>query len=312
MSPGPASVVLLGPRPGRDELSDATAGADRGSRVALVTAGWQEWEEDDGRLRDGLPGGTVNLRLYGRAERIWEEDPELAEGHHELQREVRLLRRAYNVRLAHAMDAWIQLQGIHGDGGVLRREREAALEAVRVLDCHHARRLTELRDAFYRRFDPLMRPVVARQRDEVAAILDGTGVVVVAGGHVPVLLNRLRLFGVDRLLEGKTVVATGGGAMAMARHVVLFHDSPPWGPGHAEMGEVGLGLCPGVVPLPDASVRLRLDDPGRVSRMALRFAPETCLLLDPGSRAEWDGCWHPLGSRRLDPAGWPAVWEGAA
>jgi len=280
--------------------------------VALITAGWQEWEEDDARLRDGLGAGAFNLRLYGRAEVIWREDPELADGHRRLQTDVRLLRRAYNVRLAHAMDAWIELQEAPGEGDVLDAERASALAAVQELDRHHARRLGELREAFYRRFDPLMRAAVGRQRDEVAQALSGVSVVVVAGGHVPSLLNRLRLFGVDQLLEGKTVVAAGGGAMALARNVVLFHDSPPWGPGHAEMGEVGLGLYPGVVALPDGGSRLRLDDPGRVSRMARRFAPDACVLLDPGTRVEWDGRWHPHGARRLGDHGSAQVWEGAA
>ncbi|MEJ2540224.1 MAG: hypothetical protein P8188_09665, partial [Gemmatimonadota bacterium] len=133
--------------------------------------------------------------------------------------------------------------------------------------------------------------------------------------HVPVLLNRLRLFGVDQLLGGRSVVASAGGAMALSDRVVLFHDSPPWGPGHAEVGEVGMGLYPDVVALPDPSVRLSLDDPGRVSRMALRFAPETCVLLEPGTRVEWDAAaavWKPHGARRLTAVGTPASWEVAA
>lgn len=312
MTPRPARVVLLGPQREDPDVGRVVAALGAPGPVALVTAGWQEWEEDDAHVRDTLGPGAFNLRLWGRADQVWREDPELAAGHGALQEDVRLLRRAYNVRLAAAMDAWINLVGLPGDARVLETEREAALGTVRELDRHHASRLGEVRADFYRRFDPLMRASVARQRDQIRAALEPVRVVVIAGGHVPALLNRTRLFGVDRLLDGKVVVAFAGGAMALAGRVVLFHDSPPWGPGHAEMGEVGLGLCPDVVVLPDASVRLRLDDPGRVSRMARRFEPDTCVLLDPGDRAEWDGRWHGHGSRRLTPAGWAEGWSGAA
>ena len=71
-------------------------------------------------------------------------------------------------------------------------------------------------------------------------------------------------------------------------------------------------MAPGVVALPDAATRLRLDDPGRVSRLARRFAPDACVLLDPGNRVEWDGGWHAHFARRLHPDGWAEEWRGAA
>lgn len=311
-SPGPERVILLGPQRHHPTAGGVVSEVDPGGPVALVTAGWQEWEDDDGRVRDALGPGAFNLRLWGRAEEVWREDPELAAGHRRLQDAVRDLRRAYNVRLARAMDAWIALHQLPGNREVLDAERDDALAAVRALDAHHARRLVDLREGFYREFDPLMRPSVARVREEVRRGLEAVGVVVVEGGHVPALLNRLRLFGVDQLLVGKTVVACSGGAMALARAVVLFHDMPPWGPGHAEMGEVGLGLFPGVVPLPRGSDRLRLDDGGRVSRMARRFSPDVCVLLDPGTRLDWDGAWHPGSGRRLSGYGWVEPWSGGA
>jgi hypothetical protein len=273
--------------------------------VALITAGWQEWEDDDNGLRQALGSGveSFNLRLHGRGERVWNEDPELAAGHRELQRKVRYLRRVYNFRLARVMEAWIRIQEAQGDPEILGPEEASALEDVQRLDHHHRQRLRELRTDFYGRFDPLMRDAVSRQRDEIAEKLVRSRLVVMTGGHVPVLLNRLRLFGLDQLLEGKVLTALGGGAMALAEQVVLFHDSPPWGPGHAEVGEVGPGLYPAVVPFPNPSVRLRLDDHSRVSRMARRFAPATCLLLEPGTRVDWDGSWSTSEARRLGPEG---------
>jgi hypothetical protein len=127
-----------------------------------------------------------------------------------------------------------------------------------------------------------------------------------------VLLNRLRLFGVDRLLAGRTVVACSGGAMALAERVVLFHDAPPWGPGHPEVGEVGMGLVTGVIALAHGSARLRLGDMARVARFARRFAPDACLLLDPGARAEWAGEWSAAEARVLATSGRVEPWRTAA
>jgi hypothetical protein len=289
------------------------AGLGEPGPVALITAGWQEDEDQDTTIRRVIGRDCVNLRLYERAERVWWDDPELASAHHALQERVRTLRRAYNLRLAHAMDAWIELENLEGDPETLSGERDSALEAVRVLDRRHASCVQELRIEFYDRFDPLMRSAVASQREQVRRALGDARVVVVEGGHVPILLNRLRLFGAGELLAGRTVVACSGGAMALASHVVLFHDAPPWGPGHAELGEVGLGLFASVVAFPHGSHRLRIGDPERVGRLARRFAPDACVLLDPGTRLDWHrGEWQSHGARRLAASGSVETWGGAA
>ncbi len=298
------SVVLLGPLDDRSLVGVEVARLRGAGRVGLITAGWQEWEDQDHWLREAVGGAVVNLELYRRAETVWAHDREFAEAHAALQHRVRLLRRAYNARLERAMDAWIALERWHGDEGVLADEREAARSAVADLDRHHLDRIGEFRGEFDARWRPTERELVARERHAVAGLLDGVDVVVVAGGHVPLLLNRLRLFDLAPLLEGRHVVAWSGGAMALTERIVLFHDSPPWGPGHAEVGEVGLGRVPGVVALPDGRRRLRLDDPGRVGRMARRFAPDACLVLDPGARAEWSrNGWSVGQALRLAPDG---------
>jgi hypothetical protein len=107
------------------------------------------------------------------------------------------------------------------------------------------------------------------------------------------LLNRMRLFELQALLTSLPrplpVFAWSAGAMAITERVVLFHDSPPQGPGNAEILGEGLGLLPGIVALPHASRRLRLEDPKRVSLFARRFKPDVCVALDELDRAVWDG-----------------------
>ena len=102
-----------------------------------------------------------------------------------------------------------------------------------------------------------------------------------------ILLNRLRLFDIGTLLADRNVVAWSAGAMALADRIVLFHDHPPQGAGIAEVADRGLGLFRGVIPLPNAGERLRLDDPQRMSLFARRFAPEQCVTLDRGAALIW-------------------------
>ena len=270
-----------------------------------MTAGWQEREREDEELDAELGGRSVNLRLHERFERVSEEDPELAAAHRTVQDRLKLLRRAYNLRLARLMDAWVAVGRLAGEPEVLGPEREGALDAIRRLDRHQLARVREIREEFGERYRPGERPSVARERDEVARELGETEAVVVAGGHVAVLLNRLNTFGLRDLLAGRVLIAYSAGAMALSPRVVLFHDSPPQGAGHAEALEDGLGLFPGILALPDGSRRLRTDDPERTGRLARRFAPATCVLLDAGTRVEWRGRgWRSVGrALTIEPDG---------
>ena len=151
----------------------------------------------------------------------------------------------------------------------------------------HLRRIHLVHEHFERSYTPAERPAVAAHRVEIGAILDEAGAVLVAGGHVGVLLNRLRLFGMRQLLAGRPVVAWSAGAIALTERIVLFHDHPPQGAGNAELADAGLGLFPGIVALPHAGSRLRLEDTHRVSLFARRFAPARCVTLDGGTRLIW-------------------------
>jgi len=107
----------------------------------------------------------------------------------------------------------------------------------------------------------------------------------VAGGHVGVLNRVLHLFNVTPYLPG-FVIAWSAGAMALSDRIVLFHDRAPQGPSHAEVYDEGIGVLEGAVFLPHARRRLMVDDLTRMSTLATRFAPATCVVLDDGQRLE--------------------------
>ena len=108
------------------------------------------------------------------------------------------------------------------------------------------------------------------------------------------------------------MLGRAAGAMALCERVMLYHDAPAIGRGHAEVGMDGLGLVPGVVALPDASHRLHLDDPVRMSRLSVRVAPLRCAVLDRGDRVDWDGTTVSGPGRVVALDGTLSSWEAAA
>lgn len=297
---GEVSCILLGPQRLKPTLIEAVRSLGISGRIATVTAGWQEREDDDQELRDHLEGRAVNLRLYHRAEEVSFQDPELAHAHRERQNALRQLQDLYVVRLGYAREAAYEMLRHQATGVLVEEEREAALDAVRQLDAAHLARVRGIHLEFAARWRPPERPTVIRQLEELRRIMADVDALAIAGGHVAILLNRLRFFGIEKLLGSKPVIAWSAGAMAVSEVVVLYHDNPPQGKGRTEVLENGLGLAPGLLPLPHARRRLHLGDRDRVIYFARRFAGHQCCPMDEGARFDWNG------------TRWLAPWGGSA
>lgn len=282
-----SQIVILGPQRFEPTLADAAKSLGIDGDIATVTAGWQEREAEDAELRDHLGSRTVNLLLHRRGEDVFQSDRQLQAAHGLRQERLRQLQVVYRLRLAHAKAAAREMLGTEGDRWLLEPEQIGAIEAIRALDAHHLDRVRDVHASFESSVHPWDRPVVARHRAELSDIVSRTSALAVAGGHVAVLLNRMRLFGVLELGGNKPILAWSAGAMVLAERIVLFHDSPPQGPGNAEVLGDGLALLPDVVPLPHGSRRLRLGDPARVALFARRFAPSRCVVLDKGARLDY-------------------------
>ncbi len=300
-----ATVVLLGPQRFTPTLGEAVAVTGFAGRLASVTAGWQEREAEDLELHEHLGERTVNLMLYARAEDVFEHDPELFAAHRERQGRLKELQGIYRSRLVPLREAARHLLERDGDPELLDPEREDALAALARLDGHHRARVDRIDAEFDQRLRPQERPAVVRHRRAIDRILNKTRGFAIAGGHVAILINRLRLFGLGAPIAERPLFAWSAGAMAVATRIVLFHDSPPQGAGVPEVLESGLGIVPGFVLLPHARRRLRLEDPLRVGLMARRFAPEVALALDDGARVviESGRILSAVGAQRLTSAG---------
>jgi hypothetical protein len=282
-------IVFLGPQFKEPNLAQALRRLGIEGPLVTISAGWQEREGEIDELRNHVRLPVTDLALYARTESVFAEDSELHAAHRQRQLRLRELQDLYRLRLEHAKDAARELAQREGDPDLLRRAQRSAMHGLRRLDREHLTAIEREHANFRRELRPQQRASVVRHIQELRRQIESAAAVLVAGGHVAVLANRLRLFDLRRLLAGKSLLAWSAGAMALADCIVLFHDHPPQGAGNAEVFDSGLGLRPGVVALPHAQSRLALHDCSRVALIARRFAPAHCLTLDHGSMLHWRG-----------------------
>jgi hypothetical protein len=258
----------------------------------------------------------VDLQLYARADQAFADDPPLHEAYRARQGRLKTAQELYRLRLDHSVMAARELLDRIGDDAQIAGARERAVAAVRQLDHEHRSELANVHAEFEAEWQPSRRPAVAHHMSAIAELIAASELVLIAGGHVAVLLNRLRLFGLGACcatgrsrLVGRCDVARGS--------VLLFHDGALHRPGAAELFEAGLELQDGAIVLVRglaACARRSLE--GRL--LAGRCAPASCYTLDEGewlawrdgARALWAGASteyerHGRGARVLKPASAP-------
>lgn len=280
------SIVLLGPQKLDLDPEVGRVLKELGvrGRVSLVTAGWQERESEDEALIGKLGVKAVNLRLHKRSEEVFAKDAELKKAYETRQKLLRHLQAFYRLRLDYADDAASAIAVRHVEPELLEQEWNVSVEQFRQLDRDHMERCGAIHAAFEERWRPGEREVIARHRREITAQLESTSALIVAGGHIASLLNRMKLFDVISLAAGRHVIAWSAGAMVLTDRIVLFHDFPPYGKDVAQVLDAGFGLAPGLVVLPDPRRRVRMDDVASISRFAQRMAPSTVVAMDQGAK----------------------------
>jgi hypothetical protein len=306
-------LVLLGPQRPRANAPDALARQPGEGPVVVLSAGWRGDETDDEPLRRHLGKDVVVLPLYTWFEVVIRELPELRAAYRARQDDVAELRRLHRMRLHPALAVVEQLLGA-SRGPLVDEALDQALQDLRRIDLQLLDGAARIFASHGRVAAPWeAQPVVSRLRQKATDALRSARAVVITGGHVAILLNRLQFFGVDSVLRelhaaGRPILAWSAGGMVLADRIVLYYDDPPDGPAFPELLDRGFGLVKGVVLLPHARQRLRLDDPRRVGLLATRFAPAVCLGLENGAWIDQlDGEWVNLGepgtALRLDPDG---------
>jgi hypothetical protein len=279
-----APVTLLGTQKPTPDVGVALRDAGVQGPVALITAGWQERESEDAELVAHLGVPATNLKLHARSEEVFGKDIDLAAAHKARQSRLRLIQDFYRIRLDHAFEAAHAISVRHVDPEILAEERTESVLGLRQLDEDHITRCRAIHTAFDAKWRPSERPVVAKHRKELRAIVEAASAVVVMGGHVVSLLNRMKLFDVVGLVHGQRWFAAAAGAMVLTDRIYLFHDFPPHGTGIAEILDSGFGLVRDLVVLPDPRHRICVEDGEGISRFVQRIAPATCVAMDPGAR----------------------------
>lgn len=301
-------VTLLGPQRRVAGARSAVAELVPDGPVAAVNAGWLEREADTGELDDVLGGRLVNLELHQRWQTLREDDPDFDASQLRLSNALTELRTAYRLRLSQALAAVAAVRRQVRDEGLREAADADGVEAIRALDAWNLRCGQQIRGDAAAEVRASNSDALARHREDVGRLLGDSAGLVVTGGHVAILLHLLQLFGIADQLRDSTigfpVIAWSAGAMALAERVVLFHDHPPYGARPAEVYAVGIAAYTGVVPLPHARRRLRLDDHDHVGLMARRLAPGRGVVMNDGARLDLrDGQSLPDWAPRLSETG---------
>lgn len=276
-------MTLLGPQR-RPSVQQVVRDLAEETTFATVTAGWRERESDDEELDQLFAGRTVNLCLHRRWLDVLDRDPEYANAELEHEAALTELRQLYLVQLDHALRAaYAVAERKEGRPRLREGALSDALEIARIIDSHHLDRVRGAQQAFRDAWRPHERDAVVAHRDEVRQLMEDADVLVLAGGHVGELIKVLGLFDLKASVPGR-VIAWSAGAMALTERLVLFHDYMPHGVPQTEVYDEGLGVLHGLVLLPHARRRLRVDDRVRMAVLARRFHPARCLVLDDGVR----------------------------
>jgi hypothetical protein len=283
------TAVLLGAQRFEPTLGSVVKKLGIDGRIALITAGWQEREQEDEELSEHLGGRTVNLQLHQRGGAIFRSDKVIQAAHRERQTLLRHLQEIYRIRLQHAFEAERDVATYDTPAAIKEEVSASSVEAIRSLDAWHIGHCENVRADFESKVNVLERPEVARHRDDIKRMLADCSAVAIAGGHIAVLLNRLVMFGMAELIGDRPVFAWSAGAMAISERIVLFHDDPPDGRVARQVLDLGLGFVPNTVVLPEPERRLDLREGARVSVLAKRFAPARCLAFPARSFLIWNG-----------------------
>jgi hypothetical protein len=296
-------VTVLGPQRRTTAARAAVAELIPEGPVAAINAGWRQREPETAELDDVLGGRMRHLDLYRRWQSLMESDPDYAAAERRLTEQLGELQEIYALRLQHEQAAIAD---------ILRRTKVAAAQAsaiedavrsLQALDSWHLAEVAATRESFYRRTRIGERDTVAEHRRQLAEQVGSSAGLVVAGGHVGVLLHVLHIFGLAAMIK-PPVMTWSAGAMALSERVMLFHHQGPPGRRYVEAYAEGLGAYGGIVPFPHPRRRLALDDKPRMGVLARRLAPRTCLLLSDGERVDLvDGQPLPAGARWIDASG---------
>ncbi|MGB5331263.1 MAG: Type 1 glutamine amidotransferase-like domain-containing protein [Woeseiaceae bacterium] len=290
MNPEAPLRLLLGPQRPVVNFDSALARSGIGDGpIGVISAAWQEAEGDIDGMQRLVKNPLSDLRLYQKTEALFAADPRLHEAYRQRQERLKEQQRFYSLRLRQLKIAARVILRAEGEPSVVAAERRHAISQLRALDQHHLRQVDKIHARFDKDFNVDCHDLLADQTAALVEALSQFETLLITGGNVVVLMNRLRLFGLGPQLKRKNIVAWSAGAMVLADRIVLFHERMPQGRRDAEIMCRGMAIVPDTVLLPNASGRLKLGDSLRIGLFDRRFSPANCVTLENGSYLLFEG-----------------------
>lgn len=278
--------LLLGHQQPQSRLREALDHWKIEGPVGLVSAGWEEDEDDDHWVKESTGRTVINAQLFDLAERLFAEDPEVIRLLRQRQDELRRLREVNKIQMYHLLAIARDLLTREFAGEDVLVPTQATFQQLQQVDHDYLELVTEVIRKYDKIIDPWQRPSVRQYRLRVLERLHNCQALLIAGGHLGVLLNRLNLC---RLLRHAQVpvIAWSGGAMALGEKAVFFHHFPPHGMGDTELSRSGMRWYRGLLVFPRCRERLNLKSRVEIALLARRFGDDLCLALDQDSWLEW-------------------------
>ena len=282
-------IHILGPQSPTSNIEDVLKIHCPPGPIAIISAGWRYDEDDISALTQAIDREIYHLPLYEWFDELGGMEPELSGLHRMRRRRILAYKKVYHLQLQSALESWESIRKLHRkQPSLYEQDEENACRIIQNLDQQCLDRLEEIRSDFTAIEQPWLHETALPLYEEIAFTLSRCKAVIITGGHVAILRNRLKFFGLQNLLhefldDGNQIYAWSAGAMALSHRIVLYHDDPPWEKGYPEIMDSGLGLLNRVIFFPHASSRLDLSDPNRIERLSRRFAPDTCICLENGA-----------------------------
>jgi peptidase E len=275
--------ILLGPQSPVSNLRESLDSIAINGPVVSITAGWRDSEAELEELQTTVGRPVEDLNLYRHAETIFLHEPDLHALQRQRQDKLAQLQRLYRIRLNPALVAARNLMREKGSSDLLKLEQRAAISQLRALDRHHVKRISAIHEEFNLHRARLKIPRASELVYSLQKKVAQSAAVLIAGGHVAVLTNRIRMFRLTQVLAQKPIIAWSAGAMVLGEQIVLFHDDAPQGKRDPEVLDAGLAIVRNMIPLPHAKTRLDWSARNGMALFSRRFAPAKCSTLDNGS-----------------------------
>lgn len=276
--------ILLGPqRPITNLDSVFKQAAIPEGPIAVISTGWQEAEGDIDDVYQLVQRPLIDLKLYHRAEEIFHKDENFLKTYRVRQDQLKELQRLYHARLRQMMNATRKMYKATGSTDLIAVAQEHAMHQLRELDKHHLSRIADVYNDYAESLTDEQTNLIEEQKNSINESIKECSTVLITGGNVLIMLNRLQMFDMKDLLASRHIVAWSAGAMVLSDLIVLYHERNPLGRRDPEVVGPGMGILPKRIFLPDANTRLRESDHIRLGIFSQRFAPSECITLNNGS-----------------------------